>query len=203
MQYKRLGEAPPVSQEMRRVFDTPAISVQQTRRGCLQELLGCEAKSEYRVYKGHVEEGQPRDENIPQLAHLLEESRCLFRFCCPASRPFSMPLTIPDAAGQTLLSFNKGWSNPIMLFIPLGQDKEPLMLPCCCCLPSLDTVAADGGTSSLVGTSKYLCDLNLFVPKFGVFDHAGTQKYLLRPETCCGCCGASVSGTPWHALCCG
>ena len=80
-------------QEMRRSlawFDTvPAISVQQTMRGCFQECFGCEASSEYRVFQGHVEEGQPRAEGLPQIGHLLEESPCILRACCGASRPFA------------------------------------------------------------------------------------------------------------------
>jgi len=195
MSYKRVGEAP-VSHEMQRVFDAPAISVQQTRRGWIQELCGCEAKSEYRVYKGHVEEGQPRDEGIPQLGHLLEDSPFLIRCCCAASRPFSMNFSVPDADGPTLLTFNKGWSNPIMCFVPLGADKDPLTLPCCCCLPNLETVSADG---ALLGATKYLCDMYLCVPKFGVYDATGTQKYLLRPDTCCGCC-VKVNCAPWGGV---
>ena len=61
MEFKKLGETPPVTQEMRRVLDVPALSVQQTLRGCFQECLGCEAKTEYKVYHGHLEEGQARD----------------------------------------------------------------------------------------------------------------------------------------------
>ena len=102
--YKKLGEQPPTyPQEMQRALSPPAISVQQTRRGWCQECFGCEAKSEYKVYAGHLEEGQARDENIPQLGHLLEESPCILR---------------------------------------------------CCCLPTLETYAADG---SLVGSAAYLC----------------------------------------------
>ena len=54
------------SMDMTAMFAHDAISVQQTRRGCFQEMCGCEAKSEYRVFAGHVEEGQPRAEGIPQ-----------------------------------------------------------------------------------------------------------------------------------------
>ena len=36
------------SMDMTAMFAHDAISVQQTRRGCFQEMCGCEAKSEYR-----------------------------------------------------------------------------------------------------------------------------------------------------------
>ena len=154
MQYQKLGEAPPVSQEMARVLDaSPAISVQQTMRGCLQECMGCEAKSEYKVYYGHVEQGQPRAEGIPPMGHLLEESPFILRCCCSASRPFTMPFTVPDADGRKVLEFKKGWNLPICCVIPV-PDKEPLNCPCCCFLPEMETYAvADGSTGSLAGSA--------------------------------------------------
>ena len=60
--YKKLVEQPPTyPMEMQRALSPPAISVQQTRRGWCQECFGCEAKSEYKVDAGHLEEGQARD----------------------------------------------------------------------------------------------------------------------------------------------
>ena len=158
--YKKLGEQPPTyPQEMQRVLSPPAISVQQTRRGWCQECFGCEAKSEYKVYAGHLEEGQARDEQIPQLGHLLEESPCLLRCCCSASRPFTMPFTAgAEGQGAKVLEFRKGWNLPICCLLPAGEG-DPFQCPCCCCLPTLETYAADG---SLVGSASYLCDEKLF-----------------------------------------
>ena len=159
--YKKLGEQPPTyPQEMQRALSPPAISVQQTRRGWCQECFGCEAKSEYKVYAGHLEEGQARDENIPQLGHLLEESPCILRCCCSASRPFTMPFTSgAEGQGAKVLEFRKGWNLPICCLIPAGEG-DPFQCPCCCCLPTLETYAAD---DSLVGSTSYLCDEKLFV----------------------------------------
>ena len=209
MTYKKLGEQPPTTEEMQRVFSAPAISVQQTRRGCVQECFGCEAKSEYKVqwvplsalwlhaatepprhrpqvYAGHLEEGQARDQNIPQLGHLLEESPCLLRCCCSASRPFTMPFTVgAEGQGAKVLDFKKGWNLPICCLIPTSES-DPCPVPCCCFLPTLETYATDG---SLVGSTSYLCDEKLFVPKFMVKDYRGVDKYLVRPDTCClDCC---------------
>ena len=185
--YKKLVEQPPTyPMEMQRALSPPAISVQQTRRGWCQECFGCEAKSEYKVYAGHLEEGQARDQNIPQLGHLLEESPCILRCCCSASRPFTMPFTSgAEGQGAKVLEFRKGWSLPICCLIPAGEG-DPCQCPCCCCLPALETYAADG---SLVGSTAYLCDAKLFVPKFVVRDHRGADKFLIRPDTCCcDCC---------------
>ena len=80
------------SMDMTAMFAHDAISVQQTRRGCFQEMCGCEAKSEYRVFAGHVEEGQPRAEGIPQA---LKPSVALPRKDarrCLAQRRQALPL---------------------------------------------------------------------------------------------------------------
>ena len=189
MEYKKLGELPPASQEMRRTFAAPALTVQQSMRGCFQECFGCEAQTEYRVYSGHVEQGQPRAQGIPPVGHLLEESSCLARACCGASRGFQMNFTAPDAEGKKILVFKKGWSLPICCVVPAGENGS-ISCPCCCCLPSLETYQIDGAgdSGSLIGSTEYVCDQNLCVPKFVVKDHNGAPSYLVRPETCCGGC---------------
>ena len=65
-------KAAPAAEIIERMFPAgvEAISVQQTMRGWFQECCGCEAESEYKVYWGHVEQGQARKENIPQAGHL-------------------------------------------------------------------------------------------------------------------------------------
>ena len=76
------GVVAPSSELIDRAFgDKDAISVQQTMRGCLQEFCGCEAQSEYKVYPGHVEQGQKRAEGIEQFGHLLEDSSFFARLC--------------------------------------------------------------------------------------------------------------------------
>ena len=94
--------------------------------------FGCEAQTEYRVYSGHVEQGQPRAQGIPPVGHLLEESSCLARACCGASRGFQMNFTAPDAEGKKLLVFKKGWSLPICCVVPAGENGS-ISCPCCCC----------------------------------------------------------------------
>lgn len=173
--------------------DVEAISVQQTMRGCFQECLGCEAESEYRIYHGHIEEGQARAEGIPQVGHLLESSPCLCRFCLGVSRSFTMPLTLGEPTkeggnttyGPKVLEFRKPLSNPICFHVPVNEGGDTVPCPCCCFLPKLETFDNE---NTLLGSTKYICDTNLLVPKFGVFGPDGTQKYLVRPETCCGGC---------------
>ena len=112
------------------MFSHDAITVQQTTRGCFQECFGCEAKSEYRVFPGHVEEGQPRKENIPQMGHLLEESGCLCRTCFTSQRGFPMKLaagSLPadtEDAGPTVMVYEKPFSLPICRNIPMETLRE-------------------------------------------------------------------------------
>eukprot|EP00320_Phaeocystis_rex_P014198 CAMPEP_0119058498 /NCGR_PEP_ID=MMETSP1178-20130426/2803_1 /TAXON_ID=33656 /ORGANISM="unid sp, Strain CCMP2000" /LENGTH=190 /DNA_ID=CAMNT_0007039437 /DNA_START=75 /DNA_END=647 /DNA_ORIENTATION=- len=97
-----------------------------------------------------------------------------------------MPFTLGnDGHGAKVLEFKKGWNLPICCIIPCGEG-DPCMLPVCCCLPTVETAAPDG---SLIGSSSYLCDVCLAVPKFMVKDYTGADKFLVRPDTCCfGCC---------------
>jgi hypothetical protein len=195
------------------IFTHEAITVQQTKRGCYQEMCGCEAKSEYRVYPGHVEQGQPRAEGIPQIGHLLEDSGFLIRLCCADMRGFTMKLAAGDkpagepGAGPVQAVYEKPFSFPIFgkMYIPTDSDIIKVNFPCCCFLPSVDTKTPDGRK---VGSSRYICDLHPFVPAFEVLDEPGRVMYYVRPDTCCcdqcitcNCCGGPGAGcifTPFY-----
>ena len=168
---------------MAAIFQHDAISVQQTMRGCIQECFGCEAKSEYRIFGGHIEQGQARQDGIPQIGHLLEESSCLMRCCCGSMRAFSMPLTAGapgqnGAHGETVVNYKKGCSLPLFfnipIIIPVVDITTSVTCPCCCMLPAVETVAPDG---RILGRSQYLCDIYCLVPKYDVYDKAGNLQY--------------------------
>lgn len=47
----------------------------------------------------------------------------------------------------------------------------------------------------MLGTTRYICDECLFVPKFAILDAKGHEAYRLRPDVCCaGCCVRCVCG---------
>lgn len=59
--------------------DVKEMEIRQTRKGWCQELLGCEARTEFKWFKG--------DE---QFAHSLEDASCCCRFWCAPHHPFEM-----------------------------------------------------------------------------------------------------------------
>ena len=65
------------------VSDTQTMSIRQTRKGWLQEILGCQARSEFKVFVG---------EN--QVASALEDSNCLCRLLIAPIHPFTMEVKV-------------------------------------------------------------------------------------------------------------
>jgi len=51
--------------------DLEMLHMRQTRRGWLQEILGCEAKTEFKYFVGDN-----------QVFHSLEDASCICRWCC-------------------------------------------------------------------------------------------------------------------------
>lgn len=85
--------------------------------------------------------------------------------------------------GPVLMTHEKGYTCPVTTVLYV-EDNE-VRVPCCCCLPYLDTKNKEG---QKIGETKYLCDACLLVPKFGVFNASGEQVYYIAPDTCCGGC---------------
>jgi hypothetical protein len=65
------------------VNDTQTMSIRQTRKGWLQEILGCEARTEFKLFVG---------EN--QIASALEDASCLCRLLCSPIHPFTMEVKV-------------------------------------------------------------------------------------------------------------
>merc|ERR1719199_428732 len=91
--------------------------VKQTRKGCIQELCGCEAKNEFKIFP----DGDAAKDDANMTMYSLEESSCLVRLCCQGNRSFT----------QTMWLGNKDNQGAVAL-----QMKRPLacpLQPCCCC----------------------------------------------------------------------
>lgn len=170
--------------------DKNGLLVKQTMRGCIQECLGCEAKSEYKIsgidwnfiyddYKVSEEGMQQQD-----IMYALEESSCCCRLCWRDGRPFNMKVSEGgEPGGAEVLQYIKPCSFPLNFSIP--TENGSIDCPCCCLLPKLSTSLANG--TPLENQSKYICDINLCVPKLQYLEK-GNPVYVLKPETCCGGC---------------
>ena len=71
------------------------LLVKQTMRGCLQECLGCDAKSEYKVapFTADGMDGYKVKESamaVPDILYAIEHSSCCCRTCNAAGRNFEL-----------------------------------------------------------------------------------------------------------------
>lgn len=166
-----------------------SILVKQTMKGCLQECLGCEAKSEYKVSNmdySMIESGTILKEGAmtqQDEMYLIEESNCCLRICFQDGRPFVLKLSTGGEAGGTpIAEYRKPCGCPVMFTI--HTDNGQIDCPCCCMLPQLTAFTADGKE---LNNTRYQCDMCLYVPKF-MYSEGGQDIYKIRPETCCGGC---------------
>ena len=85
-----------------------SMSVRQTRRGCFQELLGCEAADEFKWFN-------TTDGMNDQFATSLEESECFFRMCCSGCHEFKM-VAKEEGTGEEILTMHRPWVSPRMVY---------------------------------------------------------------------------------------
>jgi len=196
-----------VDPQLESVFgNATGLLVKQTMRGCLQECLGCEAKSEFTM--SHMEWADLDTYRIsaeamarPDVAYALEESGFCCRLCWRDGRPFDMVVSLGGAAGGPELFHNvKPCGFPLNCSIPTNDGS--IDFPCCCLLPKVDTVLPNG--QPLGSQSQYICDQNLFVPKLEYREN-GQAVYVVKPETCfggcciaCNCKGKGCLWTPYY-----
>jgi len=169
-----------------------ALLVKQTMRGCLQECLGCDAKSEFKISPFSTDQitGFRVSEQamaVPDILYAIEESSCLCRVCNAAGRNFTMQLSEGgEPGGEKVVLYDKPLTCPA--FFVVQTENSQMDCPCCCCLPNLTPMSPQG--QPLDSHSRYHCDMNCFVPKF-TYHESGETVYMMKPETCCGgCCVA-------------
>lgn len=169
-----------------------ALLVKQTMRGCFQECLGCDAKSEFKISPFSTDQitGFRVSEQamaVPDILYAIEESSCLCRVCNAAGRNFTMQLSEGgEPGGEKVVLYDKPLTCPA--FFVVQTENSQMDCPCCCCLPNLTPMSPQG--QPLDSHSRYHCDMNCFVPKF-TYHESGETVYMVKPETCCGgCCVA-------------
>jgi len=140
------------------------------------------------------------DMDIPVKMYIKEEAGWCGRTwsnCYPAARATKYTVYAGDQpGGQVLFTHEKPCTCSHCPLIIYG-DSGPVRCPWCCCLPYLVTKDPNG---NVIGTSKYICDTCIFVPKYELTDASGAAVYRVRPETCVGglcvkCrCGGGTKG---------
>jgi len=157
------------------VSDMNQVHMRQTRRGCCQELMGCEAKTEFKYFK---------QEGGEQFASSLEESDLCCRLCCPMIRPFK---TVVQETGTLaeLLTIDRP------LACAPGGCK-------CCCFQELN-ISSGGRPIGKVEEQFFCC-----VPRFHIKDENDQLLYKMHMPTCCGgmCINVCAEGNPCGKGCC-
>jgi hypothetical protein len=129
------------------------LFVKQTRKGCFQEMLGCEAKTEFKI--------ATMEDKQTDIFYAIEESSCCIRFCCPAIRSFTMDVSEgAGPGGKVLLHYER----PLKCLN--GNCK-------CCCYQEL--MANDATSQQPLGTFKEEC--YYCIPQFKSLNADGSQDY--------------------------
>lgn len=109
---------------------TEKMEIRQTRRGCVQELLGCQAKTEFKYFIGDQ-----------QVAYSLEDTDFFCRICCSHVHPFKM---------------NVKELNTEASLLELDRPLACAASPCKCCCYQGGTVTSG---SDKLGSIKETCYL--------------------------------------------
>lgn len=182
---------------------TDGVTMKQTAKSCCP-MCCCQKNFEWTAHD-YVSTHDDA-ESLPDKLYILENAPMCsrwFSYCAPGSRKTSYNVYrggVPprDADGgaskpstELLWSHRKDQTCGVNVLLGFDREGRPIRVPCCCCLPYLETVDHRAG-GKVVGKSEYVCcydgDCCCFVPKFQVKDESGEIKYFVRPETCCGGC---------------
>ena len=139
------------------------------------------------------------DQELPVMMFIKEEAPYCgrsFSWCAPGFR--STVFTAYDGPnveppyGRPLLRHEKNTTCGINMVVGITQNGQVVRLPCCFCLPYLDTI--DATTNTMLGSTHYLCCHRCSpVPQFSILDAQDKPKYLIRPDTCW--CVYYITGT--------
>merc|ERR1711924_452516 len=134
--------------------------IAQTRKGCIQEMCGCEANSEFTFH----------DHSGAQVGIIEEQTSCCIRFCCKNSRPWTTKMAAgTDINGPAILTFERP-------FRCAANNCK------CCCYQEVAVLDGNGGVDMGKATEKcWYC-----VPNFATVKPDGNDEYQFHMPTCCG-----------------
>jgi len=132
----------------------------QTRKGCFQECLGCEAQTEFNIATMENKEDD--------ILYAIEETNCCLRFFCGRFRPFDMNLHETNRDGPVVARYYRPFR------CAHGACK-------CCCYQEMETRDSEGRPAGSTVETCYFC-----VPQYNVQRADGSVEYKLSQPTCCG-----------------
>jgi len=154
--------------------DADKLILRQTRRGCFQECLGCEALTEFKYFTGSEEE----------VFYSLEDAGCFCRVCCTPVHPYKTVVTEKTTKAE---------------IITVDRPLRCCIGNCKCCCYQEATVSSGGDKLGSVHETCWYC-----VPTLKVVDSGGNDLYMVYPPTCCGgcCMNCCAEGNPCGRGCC-
>lgn len=159
---------------------------QKTSQCC--RCLCCQPNIDWMIHDWVDNWGAESHPNLPVKMFIKENApwfgRC-WSHCWPGWRQTTYTVHAGESEqGPVLFKHEKpATCSHCPLYPPFYSDGGPVRCPWCCCLPYLETKDAQG---NLLGTSKYVCDECIFVPKYDLLDKTGKRIYRVRPDVCCG-----------------
>ncbi|KAI2492002.1 phospholipid scramblase [Fragilaria crotonensis] len=149
------------------VSDAQTMSIRQTRRGWLQECLGCEARTEFKIFIGGN-----------QIAHALEDADCCCRLCCSQIHPFTMVVKEANTEAE---------------MITVDRPFRCSFGSCKCCCYQEATVTSGGQELGSMKEDCFLCvpSFKIMAPD------GNPIYMVHPPTCCCGCCvNGCTEGNP-------
>ena len=140
--------------------DMSEITVKQTRKGCLQELMGCEAKNEFKLFNSLAE---AKEGDAKMIGYSLEDSSCINRFCCANARAFEQTVWTSVDQQTPVLKIDRPFT--------CGQGQLILCIPPCKGTPCYPTITYADPATGPIGGAEIPCWC--CVPAIMVTDAAG------------------------------
>ena len=143
----------------------PKLLVKQATPGFFQEMMGCEARTEFQIKK----DDNPTDTTV---MYAIENSSCILRRLFPLLHSWTMGLwSGNDASGKMVVSYER----------PCRVQMLPMK--CCCSQELTVNDAITGGSLGRIVEDFYYC-----VPRFMINDENDETQYILSQPTCWGEC---------------
>lgn len=189
-----IAAAVPPAQHRMSFDDCAGVMIQQETNLCCK-CCCCQPNVNYRMSPHQGDYTADGRTDIPATWFIAENAgfcgRCLGCLFPGAKATTWSVHEGGDATGRVIMTHSKGTTCSHCPAV-FAQHGEILRIPCCCCLPYLETKDQHGNK---LGTTRYVCDQWLCVPKFDVFDANDQRMFRVRSETCCfGCCVAFRCG---------